>query len=248
MIQKVTIYSDLYKIQPFFQDIRFHMGRSVLDGVMGEAYTDNILNPQVAFLVAKSYCFISGSIKKEKLKDIIEQHFKNFKLIPSDSICRQIEELYHHNIVQSQRYSIKKEVTFDIIKLEKMSNTLETDFSIIKIDDFLADRIKKEKFINITDNYKKYGIGFCCLYHNKIVGVASSNIIYKDGIEVNIRVSEPYRRKGIATAMASHLILECLKQNKKISWDASNINSVKLAEKLGFQYNSTYNIYYFSKD
>ena len=45
--------------------------------------------------------------------------------------------------------------------------------------------------------------------------------------------------------MASNLILECLEKNKKISWDAANINSVNLAKKLGFEYDSTYNIYSF---
>ena len=78
----------------------------------------------------------------------------------------------------------------------------------------LSDRIKKEDFINITDDYEKNGIGYCCMYNNEIIGVASSNIFYKDGIEVNIGVKENYRRRGIATALAANLILECLKEHK----------------------------------
>lgn len=35
------------------------------------------------------------------------------------------------------------------------------------------------KFLNITDNYKKYGIGFCCIYNDEIIVVASSNIFLK---------------------------------------------------------------------
>ena len=81
------------------------------------------------------------------------------------------------------------------------------------------------------------------MYNNEIIGVASSNIFYKDWIEVNIGVKENYRRRGIATAMAANLILECLRENKKISWDADNMNSVRLAQKLGFEYDSTYDIY-----
>lgn len=45
--------------------------------------------------------------------------------------------------------------------------------------------------------------------------------------------------------MASKLILECLSQEKKVSWNAANTNSVGLAEKLGFEYDSKYNIYSF---
>ncbi len=44
----------------------------------------------------------------------------------------------------------------------------------------------------ITDDYKNKGIGVCCFRNDEIVGICSSNIIYKDGIEINIRVKEGY--------------------------------------------------------
>ena len=247
MILEIKNQTDLKKIKPLFKDIRFFMGNSVLDGVMGKAFVDNIKEPTIAFLVVRKYCFISGNIDDKKLKNIIDKNFKNFTLIPSDMIASKIESIYSNNIQKSQRYSIKKEVSFDMENLYRMSNSLQKDFKLVQIDETLADTIKKLKFINITDNYKKYGIGFCCMHNNDIIGVASSNIFYKDGIEVNIKVKEEYHRKGIATAMASKLIIECLNQNKKISWDASNTNSVGLAKKLGFEYDSKYNIYNFKE-
>lgn len=247
MIFEINNFKKLQEIKPFFTDIRFYMGNSVLDGVMGKAFVDNIENPNIAFLVVRKYCFISGNINDKKLKDIIDKNFKNYTLIPSDIIANKIEKIYSNNVQKSQRYSIKKEVSFDIDKLYRMSNRPEKDFKLIQIDEVLADNIKKLEFINITDNYKKNGIGFCCVHNNEIIGVASSNIFYKEGIEVNIKVKEEYRRKGIATAMASKLIIECLNQNKKISWDAANLNSVSLAEKLGFEYDSAYNIYNFKE-
>lgn len=246
MLYKIKNDDELNKIKPFFKDIRFFMGRSVLDGMIGTAYVDDILNPKISFLTVRSYCFISGNIDKFKLKDIIDENFKDYILIPCDNLAKKIEEIYKNNVIKSYRYSIKKNPIFNISKLKKMSNSLENNFEIIKIDKYISERIKKENFITITDDYEKYGIGFCCINNNDIIGVASSNIFYKDGIEVNIKVKEQYRRKGIATAMASKLILECISQKKKISWDAANINSVKLAEKLGFKYDSKYSIYSFN--
>ena len=230
-MSEIYNYTNFDKIKPLFKDIRFFMGNSVLDGVMGKAYVDNTLNPRIAFLVVRRYCFMSGNFSKEKLKDIINDNFKNFILIPSDSLKSKIESIYKDSIIKRQRFSIKKEVKFNENKLKDMVNKIPSKFEIIKINKNLADRIKKEDFINITDDYEKNGIGYCCMYNKEIIGVASSNIFYKDGIEVNIRVKENYRRRGIATAMAANLILECLRENKKISWDAYNINSVKLAEK-----------------
>lgn len=245
MLYKITGSKDLSKINPLFEDIRFYMGHSVLEGTMGEAYVDEILNPKIAFLIVRSYCFISGNIEKRILKEIIDENLKKYKLIPSDEIAKKIEEIYSNNVIKSQRYSMKKDVIFNRDKLKEMSSNLESNFKIVKINEVLANRIKEEDFLNITDEYKENGIGFCCIDNNEIVGVASSNIFYKDGIEVNIKVKEQFRRKRIATAMASNLILECLEKNKKISWDAANINSVNLAKKLGFEYDSTYNIYSF---
>ncbi len=246
MLQKIIDNSDLKKIEYLFNDIRFFMGRSVLQGLIREAYVDDISNPKVAFLLVKDkYCFLSGTLEKSKLKETIDNNFSKYILIPSDNLCKSIEEIYQDKIIKSERYSMKKDVKFDVIKLEQMTKCLPKEYNLVKIDESLEKRIKQEHFMNITDNYKKYGIGYCCIYNNEIIGVASSNIFYKDGIEVNIRVKEEYRRKGVATAMASKLILECLRKNRKVSWDAANINSVGLAKKLGFEYDSTYNIYKF---
>lgn len=246
MLQEIIDTNDLKKLEYLFNDMRFFMGRSVLQGLIGEAYVDDVSNPKVAFLLLKDkYCFISGTIEKENLKESIDNNFSKYILIPSDNLCKSIEKIYQDKIIKSERYSMKKDVKFDVIKLEQMTKCLPKEYNLVKIDESLEKRIKQEHFMNITDEYKKYGIGYCCIYDDEIIGVASSNIFYKDGIEVNIRVKEGHRRKGIATAMASKLILECLRENRKISWDAANMNSVGLAKKLGFEYDSTYNIYKF---
>lgn len=245
MLNKITSKDKLKKIEPLFKDIRFFMGKSVLEGIMGDAYTNNLSNSQFAILVVKSFCFISGSIEKEELKEIFNNNFKEKSIIPSDEICEQIEEIYGNKIIKTQRYSIKKNPTFNTLQLEKMSKDVFPKYKIEKIKGKLIKKVREEGFKITTENYEKNGIGFCCIYNNEIVGSASSNIFYKDGIEVNVRVKEEHRRKGLATAMCANLILECINKNKKISWDAKDMISVKLSEKLGFKYDSTYNRYRF---
>ncbi len=242
MLEKVE-NRDLEKLKNLFKDIRFYMGNSVLDGTMGEAYVDNISNPKFAILIVRKYCFISGNIEKENLYKLINNKLTQYILIPSDNLKSIIEEIFKDSVNKLERYSIKKNPVFDKKKLQEYINKVSKEYNIQAIDNKIANRIKEEKFINITDNYEKNGVGYYCTYNNEIIGVASSNIFYKDGIEVNIKVKDEYRRKGIATALASKLILKCLEENKKISWDAANLWSVGLAEKLGFEYDSTYNIY-----
>lgn len=244
MLEKVE-NKNLGKLRNLFKDIRFYMGHSVLDGTMGEAYVDNISNPNFAILTVRKYCFMSGNIEKENLYELINNKLKQYIIIPSDNLKIVIEEIYKDNINKLERYSIKKKPLFDSKQLQEYITKVPEEYSIQEIDKNVAERIKEEKFINITDNYEKNGVGYYCIYNNEIIGVASSNIFYKDGIEVNIKVKDEYRRKGIATALASKLILKCLEENKEISWDAANLWSVGLAEKLGFEYDSTYNIYKF---
>lgn len=242
MLEQIIENKDLEKVKSLFKDIRFYMGYSVLDGKMGKAYVDNIDYPNFAILLVRQYCFMSGYIPKEELKQLVDT-YKEYVLIPSDNLKSALEEILKQKMEKLERYSIKKDPMFDKEKLQTYINAFPKEYLMQEIDEPLAERIKKEEFIKITDNYEKDGIGYCALHHNEIIGVASSNIFYKDGIEVNIKVKEEYRRKGIATALASKLILKCLEENKKVSWDAANLGSVRLAEKLGFEYDSTYNIY-----
>ena len=83
------------------------------------------------------------------------------------------------------------------------------------------------------------------MVEGKIVGVASSNIIYRGGIEVTIRVSDEYQRMGIATTLAAKLILTCLDRGLFVSWDAANPMSVGLAEKLGYVQEKPYDCFRF---
>lgn len=245
MLEKITKIEDLNKLKYLFKDIRFYRGKSTLQGLMGEAYVDTIENYQFAILLLRKSCFMSGNINAKKLYKLINNNLKQCIIIPSDNLKSIIEDLFKGNIKKLQRYSMKKNTTFDEKKLQTYINMLPNIYEMKRIDGNIERRIKEEAFLKITDDYKNNGIGYCCLYNNEIIGVASSNIFYKDGIEVNIRVKERYQRKGIATALSSKLILQCLKEDKTISWDAANLKSKCLAEKLGFIYDSTYDIYKF---
>lgn len=86
------------------------------------------------------------------------------------------------------------------------------------------------------DKYLEYGRGMVILRDDKIVAGASSYTRYKEGIEIEVDTVESERRKHLATVACSALILNCLKEGLYPSWDAQNINSVHLAEKLGYEY------------
>ena len=51
------------------------------------------------------------------------------------------------------------------------------------------------------------------------------------------------RTKNLATIASAALILRCLDENLYPSWDAQNMNSVHLAEKLGYEFSHEYVAY-----
>ena len=78
---------------------------------------------------------------------------------------------------------------------------------------------------------------------NEPVSGASSYTSYKGGIEIEIDTKAEYRKKGLARICGAKLILECLKRGWYPSWDAQNLKSAALAEKLGYHFEHEYTAY-----
>lgn len=96
-------------------------------------------------------------------------------------------------------------------------------------------------------DFVERGFGYTVLDGSKMMGVAYSSLVCSHGIEVSVFVDEAYRQRGVATALCSRLLLDCLKLGLRPNWDAANRESVRLAEKLGYLYRATYDAYYHTK-
>ena len=70
----------------------------------------------------------------------------------------------------------------------------------------------------------------------------------KHGLEIEVDTVEEERRKGLATAASAALILRCLDEGLYPSWDAQNMLSVHLAEKLGYEFDHEYTVYEVASD
>ena len=241
------------KVKSFFTELQFHMMDSIFQGIEGEIYVDNIKNPLFACGVLKAYCFISGKYNKNNAKDFISWLPNQVRIInPSEDWKEFIKEFYEGKYEEYERYcTVKNESNFDYKKLNSYIHRLDKKYKIAKIDEVLYKQVKESSeqctTIGMTENYSKNGIGICCIEGNRIIGLATSNIIYEDGIEINIKVNEEKRNEGIATAIASKLIIECIDNNLYPNWDAANSNSVGLAKKLGYKIGASYYVYLIKK-
>ena len=87
------------------------------------------------------------------------------------------------------------------------------------------------------------GRGMVILKDGNIVSGSSSYTRYNEGIEIEVDTVEEERRKHLATVVCAALILRCLKEGLYPSWDAQNMNSVRLSETLGYEFDHEYVAY-----
>lgn len=225
---------------------------SCIQGYMGEAYADNIENPKSVQFVVADFCFFAGVPNEELVK--------NTKVIKSNFIImtsynnewnKLIEEIYPENSRKVKRYAIKKEKDiFCREKLEQAVNDLNKSYEVKLIDEKIYEEIMREEwskdlcsqFLNVKD-YCNRGLGIVVLHNKQVVAGASSYTVYNEGIEIEIDTKFEYRRQGLAYVAGAKLILECLDRGLYPSWDAQNLWSVALSEKLGYHFDHEYIAY-----
>lgn len=155
--------------------------------------------------------------------------------------------------VPTTRYAIRRCKDFDREKLQSFVDALPEGYEIKRIDSGIYDLILSaddddlEYLIGDFETKEAFlekGRGFAVLKDGKVVAGASSEYCYRfGGIEVEIDTVHRERRKGLASAVGAKLILSCLDDGLEPVWDAANLISVHLAEKLGYRFDHEY-VYY----
>lgn len=226
---------------------------SCLQGHMGIMVTDNDANPESALIDAGDLCFFAG-----KPNPVLFNVLTGFKvLVPKDKLWENlIESFYGKRVNWGLRYAIKKEPdVFDRKKLTAYTKAPDDCFELKMFDEkiFLMARSEEwsadlcSQFKDYND-YQKRAFGTAILHEGKPVSGASPYGVYNGGIEIQIDTKPEYRQKGLATACGAKLILECLDRGIYPSWDAYDLRSVALAEKLGYHRDYEYVVYNFSGD
>lgn len=226
---------------------------SCLQGVMGHLYADSTDNPKSAMAILGDFCFFAGTPNRELVTYKPEWCRQEFMIMtaPAQEWFSLIEGVYGEKAVKVTRYAIKKEPdVFNREKLRAFSEVLTSKFTLRMIDREMFEECRKHSWskdlVSLYSDYEEYkriGLGVIALADGKPVSGASSYSSYEGGIEIEVDTKTEYRRKGLATACGARLILECLDRGLYPSWDAQNLWSVALAEKLGYHFDHEYTAY-----
>lgn len=213
---------------------------SCVQQVMGKIFVTDLEHPRSACAFVGCFAFYAGEVSEE----LVRNKPDGFVIMtPHNEEWAEIIEKCYPDAKKVTRYAIRKDTRFDVNKLQDMVKMLPEGYELKPIDATLYDKCLESPvtadFVSSFESkekYLKYGRGMVILKDDKIVAGASSYTRYKEGIEIEVDTVEAERRKHLATVACSALILNCLKEGLYPSWDAQNINSVHLAEKLGYEY------------
>lgn len=238
---------NLEKVSALFEGWQETLIYSCLQGIMGHIYVTDLENPKSAAALVGSFAFYAGKPDRKLLEDKPEGFVI---MVPQDETWAMlIEECFPH-AKRVARYAIRKDTKFDKEALQRNVKSIPSGYELAEIDAELYEKCLQNPisadFVSAFENkarFLKLGRGMVILKDGEIVAGASSYTRYKEGIEIEVDTLENERRKHLATIACSALILQCLEENLYPSWDAQNMNSVRLAEKLGYEFDYEYAAY-----
>ena len=219
---------------------------SCLQGMMGKGFVNE--DGTAGVIVNRDFSFLAGVPDAALLKLA-----KGPIIVPRTAGWEPlIEAHFGQKAVRELRYAIRKEPgIFDRQKLERFAARLPEGYELRLIDEALVPVLLEEAwskdfceaFESPADCCQR-GVGVAAMYEDVPVAGAGAYCVYQGGIEIEIDTREDHRRRGLATACGARLILECLDRGLYPSWDAIDLRSVALAEKLGYHRGEPYPVYW----
>lgn len=220
---------------------------SCLQGVMGQTYVDD----DAAAALLGDLAFYAGTPSEELLRFKPDPESNFIIMVPGSKDWEPLlEEIYGKKAKKVTRYAIRKDTVFDRTHLEEIKAQLPVGYTMELLgEDVYSYCLENEwcrDWVSQFDSYDDFhrrGLGMVVKKDGIPVSGASSYSVYRGGIEIQIDTHRDYRRRGLAAAAAAGLILECLNRGIYPSWDAANLWSVALAEKLGYTFDHEYTAY-----
>ena len=238
---------DTLKVEKLFEGWNETLIYSCVQKVMGKVFVTDLEDPKSAMAFVGVFGFYAG----EPDEELVRNKPDGFVIMTpqNDEWAKLIESVYP-DAKKMTRYAIKKDTRFNVEQLKENLKLLPQGYEIKNIDSNIYDECVKDPvtadFVSAfssKDKYLEIGRGVVILKDGRIVAGASSYTRYREGIEIEVDTVPEERRKHLALIVCSALILRCLDEGLYPSWDAQNMGSVHMAEKLGYEFDHEYIAY-----
>lgn len=224
----------------------------VVEGQMGWAFADDQHQPTAFVIAIPPFYYFAGDANSPGAQTLLRKLPPYGLLMPSPPDWLAAANHLFPSLEVFTRYNFTSDGLSQTHLTTLLHNSPYCD-RVVPLDASLLERwvaqpendLSIEAFDSPAD-FLERGLGFTVLDGEQMLGIAYSSLVCSQGIEVSLYVKERHRERGVATALACQLLLTCLHQGMRPNWDAANLESYKLAQKLGYTFAGAYEAYYHS--
>ena len=223
----------------------------IFEGSMGEVLVDSLEDPSVFMAQVGPFRYFAGDPTHPNAKELVLQLTNGNLVMPSKpGWIKLVQEVFGDQVYEFDRFMFSSE-TLSVKQLKAVFSEVKYTEDITRLTEFMIKRsmADRDSFIDVSafgssQSFTENGVGFCNIRNGKMLGAAYSSLRCHDAIEMSVFVLNRFRRMGLATGVAIKLILHCLEHSWEPHWDGANIESCKMAEKLGYKFLGKYPAYY----
>ena len=216
--------------------------------------------PSAAICEIGDFLFFSGDAQSDAAKTLVQNFLEEekFRILAArteaqhEAVGRWLDERAKPQV----RYAFSKETFgFDPVHLALLAENHPADVTLCLFDEAICRMALSGEWsrdlvsrFDSAEDFLSRGVGVAALQNGELIAGASSYTVWKDGIEIEVDTRKDQRGRGIATACAAKLVLECLRRGLIPSWDAANLTSAHIAEKLGFRPADAYPVWHLNEN
>lgn len=212
-----------------------------LDGLDGQLWVDDP-NATQAALIYNVFCFLGGDPQSQAAPEVIAKAVALAEPVvaPDPGWQALIEAQFGEHYTPAEWHSFTSK-GLDIEHVRRLKAQLPPDVRVQRIDRDVAHQLFDAKirvfrtYGHDPDRFIDEGIGFYARQGEQIISIVNTMAIYDGKVKGYIDTHPRYRRQGLATAVAAHLVEHCWEQQLDYCWEATNPHSARVAERLGLQ-------------
>lgn len=242
-------------IQSICRDSSEVLVRGAMEGTMGRVFVPQLENSSYCLIHAGDFAYVLGLPPRgERALDLKSQIYetcsKDFITPGDERWAVWLEDEFQGKYRLVNRYTLKNEKQFDKKILKEYKKNIPEGIRIRKMDGRLYHlALKSEWSCDFCSNFEDErqfmddGLGYVAMKGREIISGCFAYGYSSGMMEIQVETRTDYRRLGLAQACSAAFLLECAERGIYPNWNASNEQSVGLAEKLGYVFHREYQVY-----